>query len=513
MKFFLLSLIILMTFGFTEIQAQEHDDSIVCEAEICHEACLLMPNCTSMYEPEPINLLTIQTDKPSYNEAETISITGELSILAEIGNEVKINVFDHQGIILIPEQITTFTNNTHFYHDIITAYPAWIGYDDVITIQSQYGEYTADIQIHYSDYPAELSLTYLHDKVLTNNSTLSIHSTTLDDHASITSLQNETINSHDTILDSYDAMLESLNVKDATHLISIGDLNAEINNIDLHIETQNQETQQLINSLNSTITSQEQEIGGLDSLFATLNSTVTSQEQETDRLDSLIIILNDDKTSNDLQILQLGSTQTAIIDTLLQQQNTTDSHTISLEHLTWIDGNYLNIIGELYNMIDATDSNIESQNIETQHQLDSLNSTVISHDIELEGFSSMNTILIDLFAQQQNTTDSHETSIALNEADIVFQQEYTRGLSDNIFLLTQNIEFQDAEIVELNAEIEYLNTQLALHDGFFNTLTLQVAELLENCDDCDDTTETPPRTPRETPKINSFVNGRNNIGN
>jgi len=125
----------------------------------------------------------------------------------------------------------------------------------------------------------------------------------------------------------------------------------------------------------------------------------------------------------------------------------------------------------------------------------------------------MNTILIDLFAQQQNTTDSHETSIALNEADIVFQQEYTRGLSDNIFLLTQNIEFQDAEIVELNAEIEYLNTQLALHDGFFNTLTLQVAELLENCDDCDDTTETPPRTPRETPKINSFVNGRNNIGN
>jgi len=131
----------------------------------------------------PIQSFLLQTDKSFYNEIETIHITGQLyQVLAQVGDEVTINILDYQNNNLIPQQITQFSNSEQFSHDITTDESAWRGYNDIITIQAQFENHTATTEIFYSDYPADLSLETLHIRNLEHNSILDEHENALDEY-------------------------------------------------------------------------------------------------------------------------------------------------------------------------------------------------------------------------------------------------------------------------------------------------------------------------------------------
>jgi len=142
---------------------------------------------TFMYNPDspPIpNPIILTTDKQSYNEIETIQITGEINEL-ELSptDQIAIILHDKDNNILINESLISITNNT-FSHEIITSDTitddnVWIDYLGDVKITAQLQNYTADTTIHYSYYPKEISLEYLHDMISENIITIKEQNTLL----------------------------------------------------------------------------------------------------------------------------------------------------------------------------------------------------------------------------------------------------------------------------------------------------------------------------------------------
>jgi len=116
--------------------------------------------------PLPVQIFT---DKSSYNQIETIQITGEINEI-EISplDNIAITLHDIDDNILIPELLIPITNNA-FSHDIITDDIIWNDYYGDVKITAQLQNYTTQTTIHYSYYPAEISLEYLHDLISDNS--------------------------------------------------------------------------------------------------------------------------------------------------------------------------------------------------------------------------------------------------------------------------------------------------------------------------------------------------------
>jgi len=112
--------------------------------------------------------IQVFTDKPSYNEIETISITGKITGLTiSPTDNIAITLYDTDNRIFLPEMLTTITDDS-FSFQVLTDDVMWQNYNDYITIYASIQNHTAQTTIHYSYYPAELSLEFLHDNVTDN---------------------------------------------------------------------------------------------------------------------------------------------------------------------------------------------------------------------------------------------------------------------------------------------------------------------------------------------------------
>lgn len=109
--------------------------------------------------------LQIFTDKPSYNEIETIQITGQINdIDVSPIDLIRLNLYDQNDNILIPESLIPIINDT-FSHEIITDDIVWNDHYGDVKITAELQNYTAQTTVQYSYYPAEISLEYLHDLI------------------------------------------------------------------------------------------------------------------------------------------------------------------------------------------------------------------------------------------------------------------------------------------------------------------------------------------------------------
>jgi len=122
----------------------------------------------------PISKIQIFTDKSSYNELETISITGDLiNIDTRYIDRVKITMHDEDTNIMMPEYSGSITDNT-FSHSITTDDEVWNNYLGDVTIEATFQDYHDSIIISYSPYPLNLSDEYLHDLLKDHDNELTI---------------------------------------------------------------------------------------------------------------------------------------------------------------------------------------------------------------------------------------------------------------------------------------------------------------------------------------------------
>lgn len=186
--------------------------------------------------------IQIFTDKSSYNEIDTISITGQINGLETLPTDnITITIHDKYDNIFIPEISIPITNDI-FSHDIITDGIAWGDYIGNITISASIQNHTASTTIHYSSYPVELSLEFLHDNITDNtymmNDMYTTHNTlitTLSEtdiqhNSSITTLQNQTT-THDTLITILSEALTEQDEFISTLSETITILNEQINEL------------------------------------------------------------------------------------------------------------------------------------------------------------------------------------------------------------------------------------------------------------------------------------------
>jgi len=114
---------------------------------------------------EPPPPLTIQTDKPYYNEIETMSIIGTLNFEVDPLDNASITLYDENDNVFIPATNVTILNGESFSHSIITDTVEWGNYTGDIKIVAQIQEYTGETIIQYSLYPATLSMESLYDMI------------------------------------------------------------------------------------------------------------------------------------------------------------------------------------------------------------------------------------------------------------------------------------------------------------------------------------------------------------
>jgi len=111
-------------------------------------------------------LIQLSTDKPSYNEIETIYITGETTLDTSILNDVQITLHDKDNNIIISDKVQVI--NGEFTHNITTDTIKWNGYVGDVKITATLQGNTAEYTIYYSSYP-ELSLESLYDMANQND--------------------------------------------------------------------------------------------------------------------------------------------------------------------------------------------------------------------------------------------------------------------------------------------------------------------------------------------------------
>lgn len=115
-------------------------------------------------EPTPPVTFTIRADKLYYYELDQITLTGTLNeITATIGEDIDITILNENRRELVPSYTTQWNTETSFTLDILPQENSWRNYDGLIIIQAEWNGYSTETMINYSDYPAELSLTYLYD--------------------------------------------------------------------------------------------------------------------------------------------------------------------------------------------------------------------------------------------------------------------------------------------------------------------------------------------------------------
>jgi len=474
MKIFLLSLVILMTFGFTEIQAADHN-LIECVAEICHEACLLNPNCTSTYEPEPIYPLTISTDKSFYNEIETIYITGILNEDTAVrGDEVIINILDYQNNFLIPEQTTHFTNSTHFYYEIITDDVSWRGYYDMITIQSQYGNYTSDVQIKYSDFPTDLSLEYLHNLVKVNSEMSSL----LNDKAII----------HDGLLQLLDGEFQILSTIADSNTVSITQQAVDAD-ILLDVTTVMNGNMTLLHdkllAMNSTLSDDTETLITIQNELQIINSTFLEDTENTwfimghvvDRISSLdddILIMNATLSDDTETLITIQNELQIINSTFLED---TENTWVTMSHIV---DNISSLDDDLLIINATTNSNTEST-IKQGGDIEIIaNVLTLMHEniVELDDDISIinSTLLDDTEIMLDFITFTSENLNAIHDELIIINATLsgdTESLFHAISIFNTGMQFLSDQIVAMGATINEQQTSI-------DTLTALVEELIDD---------------------------------
>jgi len=151
-------------------------------------------------EPE-LPIIQIFTDKTHHYELDTIQITGKINELTISPTDtIGITLHDKNDSTLIRESLIPITNNT-FSHDIITEGGIWDDHFGDVKITAQIQGYTEQITVHYSPYPQEISLEFLHDIISDNADTInsmSIEITTIQEQNTqfeslVTSLTNSLI--------------------------------------------------------------------------------------------------------------------------------------------------------------------------------------------------------------------------------------------------------------------------------------------------------------------------------
>jgi len=118
--------------------------------------------------------ITIQTDKQTYHNFDTIHITGDIYIPV-VNNEIKITIYDDTNNVLVPEKNIPFEHNLFDYSSFEYNFTIndWGNYNGDIIIEAVYEEYTENTTVHYSSYPSDLSIEFLYD-IITNQSNLII---------------------------------------------------------------------------------------------------------------------------------------------------------------------------------------------------------------------------------------------------------------------------------------------------------------------------------------------------
>lgn len=106
--------------------------------------------------------IQLYTNKQSYNEIETIQITGNTTLPTTNTDRIAITLYDNHDNILIPESLIPLTNNI-FSHSITTDTIQWDNYVDNVKISAQLQGHIVNATIHYSSYPANLSLESIYD--------------------------------------------------------------------------------------------------------------------------------------------------------------------------------------------------------------------------------------------------------------------------------------------------------------------------------------------------------------